>query len=145
MKRPAKCSLRNQAEGLLLVEAVLSAVVIAVGLVAISRGLSNQLQAIRRVEEQETLLVLAHDKLAELEAERLFHHPGPPDATGVYAAPYGAYRWTIAASVRDDARDAAGDSLMSEVTLTVRRDVERSASVRLVALWPKDWVPPQWF
>ena len=62
MGRPAKSSSRR---GLLLVEAVLAAVVIAVGLVFISRGLAGQLRALRTVEEYDTLLSLGHGKLLE--------------------------------------------------------------------------------
>ena len=68
MKPPAK---RASRRGLLLVEAVLSAVVIGVGLSFITRGLASQLRALRSVEEYDTLLSLARSTLQELEANGL--------------------------------------------------------------------------
>ena len=159
MGRRARCS---SSRGLLLVEAVLSAVVIAVGLVFISRGLSSQLTAIRTVEEYDTLLALARRKWLELEAERLSRLPvaqeartGSCDGQGE-EGPDAAYQWTITAIRRPQlGMGSDGAPLFSEVTLTIRRTAKprsgapvgnehRSSAVLLSAIWPSEWVPATW-
>ena len=150
MRRQAKSGSRS---GLLLVEAVLSAVVIATGLVFISRGLASQLGALRAVEEDDRLLSLAHRKLLEWEAKRLSGTPPvqePAEGTfedagdGVFGA---AYRWTVTASLRPErATDEQGNALVSEVILTVRGSGDgRSRAITLSAFWPADWVPVEWY
>lgn len=143
--------------GLLLVEAGLCAVVIAVGLVFISRGLTNQLKALRTVDEYETLLSLAHGKLSELEAQRL--RPGgiPPPPERPEGSFESEYEWTVAAVRREDLDvNEDGRPLFSNITLTVRsapvgqetamgRSEPRSSTVSLSAIWPTDWVPAEWF
>jgi hypothetical protein len=128
--------------GLLLVEAVLSAVVIAVGLVFISRSLTSQLKALRTMEEHEVLLSLAHGKLGELEAERL------ADLPPTHGRPEGSFEWMVDAALRGDLEaDADGRPLFSEVTLTVRHgdDERRSSAVTLSAIWLTRWVPAEWY
>ena len=142
MRQPVK---RSSPPGFLLVEAVFSAVLIAVGLVFINRGLSGQLQAVRTVEDYETLLSLAQSKLAELESARLFNRAIPPDANGLFGVPYQNYRWTIRAVPREDLKNDADQPIAAEVTITVQRAAERSSVVSLSAIWCADWVPPEWF
>ncbi len=161
MVRPAECSSQR---GLLLVEAVLSAVVIAAGLVFISRGLTSQLKALRAIDEYETLRSLAHGKLLELEAERLSGTPPTEErAGGSFGIPSEtasgtAYQWKVVAVRRAELdTDSYGQPLFSEVTLTVRQapppnDVvggqagaDRSPTVTLSAIWPTDWIPAEWF
>ena len=134
MSRPARWSSQR---GLLLVEAGLCAVVVALGLVFVSRGLANQLAALRVVDERETLLALAQGQLAELEAQRLAGMPlDAASRSGTFNA---AAEWSLAATPRDDLDvDDDGRPLFSEVTLTVRR---ARASVSLSAIWPTAWVP----
>ena len=135
--------------GLLLVEAVLSAVVIAVGLVFISRGLGSQLKALRSLEEYDTLVSLAHGKLLELEGKRFAGgHLSAKDHRGTFEEPYTAYDWTV--SAKDGPKDRDGKPLGRALTLTVEHhegnstNPHRSASVHLSALWPTDWVPDEW-
>ena len=143
MKRRAK---HSSQQGFLLVEAVLSAIVITVGLVVISRGLSNQLKALRTMDEYDTLLSLAHERLLELEAERLW---GPPPtherADGLFKAPYESYHWMVKATVREDLKDTEGNPIASDVLLTIQREDHASSSLRLRAVWPSTWIPPEWF
>ncbi len=127
-------------QGLLLVEATLAAVVIAVGLAFISRGFANQLSAIRTVEAQETLLGLAQGKLLELEAEALAGRPLPTDLSGTFDAPHEDYRWTVDAQPRADLTDQAGAPLASDVSLTVARDQTRGASLTVRAVWRQEWL-----
>ena len=138
MKPPAVW--RSQ-QGLLLVEAVLSAVIIAVGLVFISRGLSSQLNAIRTIQEHHTLLSLAQGKLVELESEASSGRPLPTTLSGGFDEPYGEYRWSAATAARDEFKDQVGRSLLSDVLVTVAHDRPPAASVQLGAIWLKDWLP----
>lgn len=131
--------------GLLLVEAILAAVVIAVGLVFISQGLASQLKALRTIEEYEVLLSLGQGRLLKLEALGLNGSALPVVPRGTFGRPYQGYRWTLTASARDDVTDANGNPLMSTVTITVQGELSRSPSVRLSAIWPMTWVPPEWF
>jgi len=138
MKRQAKYDSR---QGLLLVEAVLSTVIIAVGLVFISRGLSAQLKAIRTIEDYQTLMILARGKLAELESELLAGRPMASGWDGTFEAPYEGYRWTLGALAREDMvyQDVPW---ASEVTLTVERVEGPPASLSLGALWLSAWASP---
>ena len=133
--RRARCV---SSQGLLLVEAVPSAVVIAVGLAFISRGLASHLRAIRTVEEQPVLLSLAHGKLLSLEAELASGRPAPAELAGTFEEPYAAYRWQAAVAAREDVADSDGNPLASDVTVTVER-TEPPASLRLGAVWPREW------
>ena len=140
MKRPAKyCS----SAGLLLVEAVLSAVVIAVGLVFITRGLTGQLKALHMLEERETLVGLARWKLTELETTVLSGRPLPPELHGDFDEPYDTYQWSLTCSARPDVTDKDGSSLASDVTLTVTRAQPPTASVTIGGVWLKTWLPQQ--
>ena len=141
MGRPVTSS---SSRGLLLVEAVLAAVVIATGLVFISRGLSGQLRVLRATEEYDVLLSLANGKLLELEGDRLARasHSTPTD--GVFPDPYADYRWGIVATPRQgplDLKDKDQTPLTSDIVLTVRRQRAPASSVTLRAIWPSAWVP----
>ena len=141
MGRPVKSS---SSRGLLLVEAVLAAVVIATGLVFISRGLSGQLTALRTIEEHDVLRSLANGKLLELEGERLARAAPSTRMDGVFPDPYADYRWALSATPRQgqaDLKDQDGLPLTSDIALTVTRQRARSSSVTLRAIWPAAWVP----
>ena len=143
MERPARFSSRR---GLLLVEAVLSAVIIAAGLAFISRGLGSQLQALRRVEDYDTLLTLAHNQLLQLEREQFGGPPHPSSLNGTFPAPYQDYRWAVAATPRqgpDDLIDHEERPLTSDVTFTVSRSGTPSAALQLHTVWPSEWLLQQ--
>lgn len=159
---------RSSPRGLLLVEAVLSAVVIAVGLVFISRGLANQLKAMETVAAYDRLLTLARRKWLELEAERLsglqVNEERPRGSFGSVEEqdPDSAFQWEIRASRRPVLGvDSKDEPLVSEVTLTISRlpdlpqaeggaggsagDPDRRGPVVIQsAVWPIHWVPPEW-
>ncbi len=112
----------------------------------ISRGLSNQLKALRTIDEYDTLISLAHERLLELEAERLWGVPPTHErAEGSFKAPYASYHWTLKATVRDDLKDADGHPMASDVMLTIQRDDRAASSMQLRAVWPSVWIPPEWF
>ena len=131
---------RRWRQGLLLVEAVLAAGVIATGLVLVSRALGGQLSAIGRVEERDVALALARSKLAELEAARL---AGLPASAGERSAsfdqPYEAYEWSLRTEPRADLTAPDGAPLTVQATLAVRRKSAGAALASVVFLWPAAW------
>jgi len=134
---------RRCRRGLLLVEAVLSAVAIGVGLTLITRGLASQLSALKSIEEYDTLAALGRNTLLELEADRLTRPLQPEEQPeGAFPSPYQAYRWRVAASPRLE--PDTGQSPTSELALTVERREGPSAAVELAAVWPSEWIPPTW-
>lgn len=149
MPRPVTFGSRR---GLLLVEAVLSAVVIATGLALISRGLGNQLKAIRTVQEYEGLLHVARGKLLTLEAERLSSMaPSPAPKRGTVQGTDGSgaavtYRWEMAASPLPGLGGESDSPTFSAVTITVKPEgAARASVVTLSAIWQTQWVPQDWF
>ncbi len=140
MAQPAKW--RSQ-QGLLLVEAVLAAVVIAVGLVFVTRGFSSHVRALGAIEAYDTLVPLARGKLVELEASRLYTPDvSSDDPAGTFAAPYAAYEWKVSAALREE---PGGESPTSVVAVRVWRTAPPSRQVRLSTVWPTDEVPPAWY
>ena len=125
--------------GVLLVEAILSTVVMAVGLVMISRGLSTHLKALQTLEQYDTMMTLARERLIDLEAEQRAHRIDPL-REGVFADPYANYRWTLT-NVRIDQRE---EPQYEEVILTVRRTDKPSSLVQVPAVWPVKWIPEEW-
>ena len=147
MKRRAT---RLSQRGLLLLEAVLSAVVIAVGLVFISRALSQQLRALGDVERHEALVALAQGKLEELEAQ-VRARKAPQQITDVaFSEPYGQasgeYRWSLRITPLS-AEEADADQTIvrvSRVILTVQRSEPVTSLVTLSSLWPTAMIPQEW-
>lgn len=136
--------------GVLLVEAVLSVIVIAVGLVFITQSVGHQLKALRSIEEYDRLGSLARSHLLELEARRLFSQPLPPDRQGVFqgaddGGSSARYRWEIRAMPLDAWRDQAGHPFAGEVRLMVQPDRTPSEAVAVRAVWPIEWIPSEWF
>ena len=142
MRRPAKPFSQR---GLLLVEAVLAAVVIVVGLVFVSRSLSSQLRALQSVEEYDTLASLAQGKLQELEAKRLAGRSlDEQDRQGTFEPPYAMYQWAVSARVRPEPSDPAGAPLAKDVILSVQRTDRPATAFQLAAVWPVPWIPDTW-
>ncbi|MBI4341696.1 MAG: hypothetical protein HY598_05385 [Candidatus Omnitrophica bacterium] len=134
MKRQAG---RASQQGLLLVEAVLSAVVIAVGLVFVSRALGGQLRALAVAEAYDTLLPLARAKLLELEGWGLKQAPIPSQQlSGSFDDPYEGYQWRVRATPH---HAEAGGPSMTDVVLTVSKTGEPGRAVTLMAVWPSSW------
>src|SRR3989338_1306858 len=132
---------RRPERGVLLVEAALSAVVIAVGLTFITRALGSQLKALQRVEEYAVLRDVAQQALRTMEVDVQAGKPprGPQD--GFFDAPYQTYQWALSATALDD-RDLPFE--MSRVTLSVHRADRSSATYSVQAVWPTSVVPPEW-
>ena len=139
MAQPAKCCSQR---GLLLVEAVICAVIIAVGLVAISRGLSSQLKALQSVGDYAVMTRLAHEMLTELERSLQVGQPPQRTRAGTFEPPDAVYAWSLEARVPEDQTTAVP---VTVVTLSVRRADGTSSAVSLRAVWPSDRVPPEWF
>jgi len=125
------------------VEAVISAVVIGVGLVGVSRALSAQLNALEAVQDYARARALVQDLAAELERPVQAGRPPSLEAEGVFEPPHDDYGWRLRAEPLDPA--TAGVPV-SRVTLTVRRtgaDTAPGWSVQTV--WPSELVSPSWW
>lgn len=126
--------------GVLLVEAMLSAVIIGTGLVFISRGLSTQLKALRTVEEYDRGIALARAIMMELEAERTSGHillDRP--LQGGFGAPYELYQWMLAIGPKTDEQDT-----VRQLTLTVQRSDGLAPPVVIRMIWPKTFLLMEW-
>ena len=128
-------------QGFLLVEAVLAAVVIAVGLVFISRGLSSQLKAVQTIDEQHTLAALVQETLLGLESRMAAGETLALQMEGGFDAPYDSYRWSATIQPREDQTDAFGTILAGDVFVTVQREPP-AASLTLGAVWPQELPAP---
>ena len=141
MKRPVVCLSQ---QGLLLVEAVLAAAVIAVGLVFISRGLASQLAALRGLDARGTLSALASQRLLELEGICLSGATLVPERSGTYDAPYQDYQWAVGVTPRDDITDDAGTAVAGTLTIDVWRAAGPAMQGTLSTVWRRDWLPEGW-
>ena len=135
-RRPtSRCNRR----AFLLVEATLTAAVIAIGLVAVTRGMSASLTTLTRLQQYDHLLRLAESKLHELEVLA-------PQGQAIQAqeqsfdAPDQAYRWTV--RVRPVSLQSAGvpDDTVRAVDLMASAADHPTPVVALHVLWPKEWV-----
>ena len=131
-------------QGLLLIEAVLAAAAIAVGLVAISRGLAGQLRALQALEVHEEALGQAQAILLEWESRRLAGRLVPDRSSGELDAQFDV-GWDARAARRADWLDEAGQPTVADVRLTVSRQRPPRAALRLSPIWPADWVPASWW
>src|SRR3989338_4550956 len=124
---------RRPERGVLLVEAALSGVVIAVGLTFITRALGSQLKALQRVEEYAVLVELAQQALRTMEVDVQVGKPprGPQD--GSFDEPYQAYQWALSATPLDDLTLPIP---ASRVTLSVHRTDPPGSSYSVQAVWP---------
>jgi len=124
--------------------------VIAVGLVFISRALSQQLRALHRVEQHETLLALAQSTLEDLEV-RVRASLAPQQIVDVpfdepYDESYRDYRWTVKATrlFADEPDDDPTVVRLASVVLTVQRGNPPTALMQLSAIWPAAMLPDEW-
>lgn len=125
-------------KALLLVEAVLSAVVIAVGLVFISRGLGGQLRSLEVVEAYDALLPLAESKLHELEALGLKQQVIPQNLfKGEFDEPHEGFYWELRAVAHPV---PSGTPAFSDVSLAVYSEYQTKRKVTLNAVWPSLWI-----
>jgi len=131
-------------QGLLLVEASLSAAVIAVGLVLVSRSLAGPLQALRTIEERETLRSLARERLLELQTRAASGGPLPAQMQGAFEAPDEGYAWSLRTRPAAETAGADGEPAVTEVLVTVKRQAGGSSAVSLAGLWSTDRVPVEW-
>ncbi len=131
MRRPAKFA-SNQ--GFLLVEAILSAIVIAVGIAFVGRGLSNQLNALRSLESYETVVALGESMLAAWEGKGLF---GQLVSEGDLPTIPDEWKRSTADGLVDK---NSGEVLAKRLAVAITSPV----SLTLVAVWPKEWFPPEW-
>ena len=129
---------RRREHGVLLVEAVLSAVVIAVGLAFITRALGGQLKALQRVEEYAVLMEVAQQALRTMEVDlQVGKSPRGPHE-GSFGEPYQDYQWKLSTTELEDP-DLPLE--MSRVTLSVQRADPPSPSYSVQTVCPSSLVP----
>ena len=127
------------ARGFLLVEAVLATLVIAVGLVFISRGISGSLNALSMLRQRTLLLRLAESTLTELKTEAQ-QIPTASPREGDFGEPNSGYRWALTIRpLQGSPADVSAEAFRA-VSLTVSRIDQPTALIRLHALWPLEWV-----
>jgi hypothetical protein len=131
-------------QGLLLVEASLSAVIIAVGLVFIARGLSTQLKALRTIEAYGGLTAAAESQLFALESVGMFAPPLPANRGGLTLPEQGAFAPLIEVRPRPELIDAAGQELLSDLIVTVEEAGRPSSRTRLHSIWATGNLPEEW-
>lgn len=137
MAPPVTSRFAKADRGFLLVEATLTAVVIGVGLVFISRGLATNVKQLSTLQQYDRLLQLAESTLAELEAQA---QQAPPltARVGEYESPNDAYQWALEAHVLDV--EGLEPQTVEQVSVTVSRRDGRPPVVRLRTVWPAAWI-----
>ena len=126
--------MRNR-RAFLLVEATLTAVVIAVGLVFISRGLSESLRIVSRLQESDRLLRIAESTLSELEIRD--QHQPLATSQGSCEPPDDQYQWSLAISPVQSTDPSL--QTFRAVILTVHRADLPTPAAQLSVLWPGKW------
>lgn len=123
----------------LLVEATLTATIIAVGLVFVSRAIASNLQALSRLQAYHRLLRLADQQLEllELEAQQL-----RPLATlqHTFPDPDAAYQWTVTTKAYPTTADGLPIGSVCSVVLSVSLADQPKPQVQLSTLWPASWL-----
>lgn len=148
MKRPAKRLFNTPPhqsnwwggrQAFLLVEATLTAVVIAGGLVLITRGIGGSLRAVSTLQQYDRLLSVAEALWNTLETEaRQGEAMSPRDGTVEEAGT--RYHWRLEIQPAEFPSEEALAEDFRTVALLVNREGARSPVVRLTTLWPQDWV-----
>ena len=125
--------------GFLLIEAALTAVIIAVGLVLIMRGLGGSLAALARLQQREVLVRLAESTMNQRETEAQQFGVAPSQDVSC-DAPFERYHWTLSAERVRGAPGGVSPDDVRLVTVTVAHAGKPNGLVQLQAIWPKDWI-----
>ena len=133
---------RRHCRGFLLLEAILSAVVIATGLVLISRSLSSQLNALHAIDQYEALLPYAEHQWLEWEALRLATTAKATDPReGLVAGT--RVHWRVTAHQRPQ-EEGASDEFFSDIHMIMSGE-ERERSLTMEVVWPSTWASEAWY
>ena len=136
---PRETSTSHRQRAFLLVEATLTAAVLAVGLVFIGRALGSSLKALSRLQTSARLLHLAQAKLGELELQA--QQMGPlASKDGAFDSPNDAYGWSVAAVPSDDEFDGLPKGSICLITLAVAKADQSREKIRLQTRWPSSWI-----
>ena len=141
-------------QGVLLVEATLTAVILGVSLVLITRSLSTGLRALDQARRTEAVLAFAQRKLRELEldAEASRRFQADRESGTEQPAAAGGYRleWQVTVDPYT-APDALLNPPMTtpppldRLVLTVTERSRRvPVTISLTTLVPREWVPDTW-
>lgn len=126
----------DRRRGFLLVEAMLTALVIAVGLVFISRGVGGSLKALASLQEYDRLIRVAESRLHELESLAQLQQ-AVEVRDGAFEPPDERYGWSITVEPFPVAELA--DGALCLVTLRVSPLDDPHPMVRVQTVWPSTW------
>ncbi len=137
--RPVQAPLRRTRDGFLLVEAALTAAVLAIGLIAITQGIGSSLRSLAAIQRYETLLRLAESQLAELEVQAQGSQKHP--ANGPWQPLGNTSQWKLSQEKLSSPNipQAVSDAVRL-VTLTVSPQDAEQPHVSLQTIWPKEWI-----
>ena len=121
--------------GFLLVEATLTAAVIAVGLVMVTRAVASSLSGVGRLEAIGQLMPMAQSQLDRLEADA--QQAPLTSLQGNLPDPSSAYRWKLEPSAFEV--DTITKGAMCAMTLTIERP-QGPPNYRLKTVWPSTWL-----
>lgn len=138
--KPAPFPRLWQRHAFLLVEATLTAIVIAGGLVFISRGIAGSLKALSTIQQYDRLLQLAESTFNELETQAQQFHISLP-REGTYDPPNSGYRWKLAGRPFEGGPDDLAGTFQV-ITLTVSRGDTNVPLMCFTTLWPTEWIGP---
>ncbi|GEM_PF-3494057 len=122
----------------LLIEATITAAVIGIGLVVVSRGIGGSLKALAVLQQYDRLVRLADSQLTYLEAQAQ-HAPLMLPAGGTFEAPETAYQWSLTRQSVSVSPQELADTLVT-MTLTVSRANTPNPVARLTTVWPVEWL-----
>ncbi len=137
--------LRRPRDGFLLVEAALTAAVLAIGLIAITQGIGSSLRSLATIQRYEIFLRLAESKLAEFEVQApQYAQATPPQKlprSGLFDGSYNAYQWKLSeAPISSPNIPTAVSDAVRLVTLAVSPKDSGQPQVRLQTIWPIEWL-----
>ena len=113
----------------------------AIGLVAISRGLGTSLSTLSALQRRDTFLSLAESMLQQLRAEAQQSPPlSPAGRRGDCGEVSQDCEWELTSESFAPPELELQTGLLRLVTLSVHRSQTRSGSVRLQAVWPAEWL-----
>lgn len=130
--------MRLSQRAFLLLEATVTAAVIAVGLVFISRGMGTSLKTLSSLQRYDRLLRLAESELNELSAQAQAGIAMPREGTLDGADHDVTWELAVEGVTSKEIPPAIG-SVVCDVTLSVHPAQAATPLVRLATIWPKEW------
>ena len=116
--------------------------IVAVGLVYISRSFSNSLKGIQSVESYALLEQLAQSVWMDIEVDILEGSTIRWESQGRFEPPYEAFQWLLEQAPVSGESDAAVEKAI--ITLKISRVDENGSALTQYAVLPAAVIPEQW-